>query len=245
MDNTKPEIIILKNPAAVAEYAANRFVSVSKEAVLKKSIKHIALSGGSTPALLFKILTSNTYKQQINWQNIHLWWGDERAVAPDHSESNFGLAQKLLLRKIDIPPKNMHRIKAELKPDTAANQYQHEMIDNISLINNVPAFDWTILGMGEDGHTASLFKIDDNFYTHNLTSITAHTQSGQKRISLSKRTLCTSKYITFMVTGKNKAEKIKVILGEKENVKDCPASLIRSNDGKTVWVLDEEAGKLL
>jgi 6-phosphogluconolactonase len=245
MDNNTPEIIILKDPAAVAEYAANRFVCLSKEAEQEKSIKHIALSGGSTPSLLFKILTSSTYKQQIIWQNIHLWWGDERAVAPDHSESNFGLAQKLLLGKIDISPNNIHRIKAELDPDTAASQYQQEMINNISLTRNVPAFDWTILGMGEDGHTASLFKVDDNFYTQKFTSVTTHPQTGQKRISLTWETLCASKYITFMVTGKNKAEKIKEILRKKENVNGCPASLIRSSDGKTVWLLNKEAGQLL
>ena len=139
MDNHTPEIIILKDPNAVADYAANRFVYVSKEAVQDKSIKHIALSGGSTPALLFNMLTSNKYKGQIYWQNIHLWWGDERVVAPDHPESNFGLAQKLLLKKIDIPQNNIHRIKAELEPDIAAKQYQQELIDNITLIENVPA----------------------------------------------------------------------------------------------------------
>jgi len=245
MDNNTPEIIILKSQGAVAEYAANRFVYVSKEADQKKSIIHIALSGGSTPALLFNMLTSNTYKEQIYWQNIHLWWGDERAVAPDNSESNFGLAQKLLLGKIDIPPDNIHRIKGELEPDTAANQYQHEMLNNISLISNVPAFDWTILGMGEDGHTASLFNTDENFYTQKLTCVTAHPQSGQKRISLSKKTLCASKYITFMVTGKNKAAKIKKILEKEKTANTFPASHIRSNNGKTVWLLDEEAGKLL
>ncbi len=86
MDYHKPEIIILKNPADVTVYAANRFVSISKEAEQEKSIKHIALSGGSTPALLFKTLTSDTYNKQINWNNIYLWWGDERAVPPDHPE---------------------------------------------------------------------------------------------------------------------------------------------------------------
>jgi 6-phosphogluconolactonase len=245
MDNNTPEIIILKNPTAVAVHVANKFVYISKEAAQEKSIKHIALSGGSTPALSFEILTSNHYKEQIIWQNIHLWWGDERAVAPDNSESNFGLAQKLLLGKIDIPPNNIHRIKGELKPDKAAKEYQQEIIDNISKVNNIQAFDWTILGMGEDGHTASLFKTDDNFYTNNLTSVTEHPQSGQKRISLTKKTLCASKHITFMVTGKNKAERIKEILGKKETVNDYPASLIRPNESKTIWLLDEEAGQLL
>jgi 6-phosphogluconolactonase len=243
MDNHTPEIIILKDPNAVADYAANRFVYVSKEAVQDKSIKHIALSGGSTPALLFNMLTSNTYKQKINWQNIHLWWGDERAVAPDNSESNFGLAQKLLLGKIDIPPDNIHRIKGELKPDKAAKEYQQEMIDNIPLISNVPAFDWTILGMGEDGHTASLFKTNDNFFTNNLTSVTVHPQSGQKRISLSKKTLCASKHITFMVTGGKKTKIINQILGKTIHVSNYPAGLIKSKEGITEWVIDEEAVK--
>lgn len=245
MDNPTPEIIILKNPVAVAEYAANRFVYVSKKAEQEKTIKHITLSGGNTPALLFKMLTSHTYKNLINWHNIYLWWGDERAVAPDHSESNFGLAQKLLLTRINIPSNNIHRIKTELEPDTAAEQYQQEIIDTFSLTNNTPSFDWTMLGMGEDGHTASLFKVDDNFHTHNLTAVTVHPQSGQKRISLTKRTLCASKSITFLVTGKNKAKKIKEILGKNEIATDFPASFIRSNNGKTVWLLDKEAGQLL
>ena len=243
MDNHTPEIIILKDPNAVADYAANRFVYVSKEAVQDKSIKHIALSGGSTPALLFNMLTSNKYKGQIYWQNIHLWWGDERVVAPDHPESNFGLAQKLLLKKIAIPQNNIHRIKAELEPETAANQYQHEMINNISLISNVPTFDWTILGMGDDGHTASLFNVDESFYTDNLTAVTTHPKTGQKRITLTPKTLCASKHITFMVTGKKKAEKINQILGKTIHVSNYPAGLIKSKEGITEWVIDEEAVK--
>jgi 6-phosphogluconolactonase len=243
MGNHTPEIIILKDPNAVADYAANRFVYVSKEAAKDKSIQHIALSGGSTPALLFEILSSNIYKQQINWQNIHLWWGDERAVPPDHSESNFGLTQKLLLSKIDIPQNNIHRIKAELQPDTAANQYQHEMINNISLTNNVPTFDWTILGMGDDGHTASLFNVDDNFYTDKLTAVTTHPKTGQKRITLTPKTLCASKHITFMVTGKKKTKIIKQILEKTIPVSNYPAGLIKSKEGITEWVIDEEAVK--
>jgi 6-phosphogluconolactonase len=243
MGNHTPAIIILKDPNAVADYAANRFVYVSKEAEQKKSIKHIALSGGSTPGLLFKILTSNTYKEQINWQNIHLWWGDERAVPPDHSESNFETAQKLLIKKIDIPLNNIHRIKSELKPDTAAEKYQQEIIDNITLIDNVPTFDWTILGMGEDGHTASLFNVDDNFYSDMLTAVTTHQKTGQKRITLTPKTLCASKHITFMVTGKKKAKKLNQILGETIPISNYPAGLIKSKEGITEWVIDEEAVK--
>lgn len=241
MNNHKPCIIILKNPLGVAEYAANRFVSISKESEQEKTIKHIALSGGSTPVLLFKILTSDTYNHQINWHNIHLWWGDERAVPPDHPESNFGNAQKLLLRKIDIPLNNIHRIKAELEPNTAAEKYQQEMIDNITLISNIPVFDWTILGMGEDGHTASLFNTDDNFYVDKLTAVTTHTQSGQKRITLTPKSLCASILITFMVTGKNKSTMINQILGKTIPASNYPAGLIKSKEGITEWVIDEEA----
>ena len=114
MDNNTPEIIILKNPGAVAEYAADRFLNISAEAKKENRIKHISLSGGKTPALLFKLLSSNKYKQMIIWQNINLWWGDERTVPPDDPESNFGNTNKLLLSKTNIPFLNIHRIKGEL-----------------------------------------------------------------------------------------------------------------------------------
>ena len=215
MRTHKHSIIKLPDASAVAEYAANKFIKISSDAEKDKAIKHISLSGGNTPAILFKMLASDNYKDQINWRNIHLWWGDERAVSPDNPESNFGNAKKLLLLKISIPPDNIHRIQGELKPENAAEKYSLEIIDHIPFINGLPALDWTILGMGDDGHTASLFMIDNNFYTENLTDVTAHPQSGQERITLTQKMLCASKQITFLVTGKNKAAKTEEILGVK------------------------------
>ena len=119
------------------------------------------------------------------------------------------------------------------------------MLENITPIDNIPSFDWTILGMGEDGHTASLFNVDDNFITQNLTTVTTCPKSGQKRISLSKKTLCASKYITFLVAGKSKDEVVKAVLGKNKKSNDYPAARIKSNKGKTVWVIDIEAGELL
>ena len=117
------------------------------------------------------------------------------------------------------------------------------MLDNIKLIDNVPAFDWTILGMGEDGHTASLFNVDDSFYTDNLTAVTTHPKTGQKRITLTPKTLCASKHITFMVTGKKKTKIINQILKKTIPVSNYPAGLIKSKEGITEWVIDEEAVK--
>ncbi len=245
MINQSPEIIILKDPHAVAEYTADKFIQISAEAEKHKSIKHISLSGGSTPSLLFKRLASDNYLKHINWQNIHIWWGDERTVLEEDPESNYGKTHTLLLSKIDIPNENIHRIKVEFKPEKAAAEYQEEVMDNIPKLIGIPVFDWTILGMGEDGHTASIFKIDDNFCTENLTDVTIHPQSGQKRITLTAKTLRASKRITFLVTGEKKSKRIKEILGKINLINDYPASLIRSESGITEWVLDEKAGELL
>jgi len=245
MNNHVPEIIILKNPAAVAEYTAKVFIDLSRHAEKNNSIKHIALSGGSTPALLFEILASDIYKDQINWQNIHLWWGDERTVPPDNTESNYGKTHALLLSKITIPEENIHRIKGEFEAEKAAAEYQRELIDHIPVLKGIPVFDWTILGMGDDAHTASLFRVDPDFYTDDLTAVTTHPETDQRRITLTPKTLCASKRITFMVTGRNKAEKIKEILGERSPDKGYPASHIRSENGITEWVLEKEAAKLL
>ena len=119
------------------------------------------------------------------------------------------------------------------------------MLDIITQVDNCPSFDWVILGMGEDGHTASLFIVNEYFYTQKLTCVTVHPQSGQKRISLSQKTLCASKNITFMVTGKDKSAMIKKIVGKEKSAENYPASHIRSKFGKTIWLLDKEAGRLI
>lgn len=119
---------------------------------------HISLSGGSTPKMLFKLLASQPYANDIQWQNLHFWWGDERCVAPDDAESNYGEANALLFSKINMPAQNIHRILGENEPQAEAERFAQAMAHVIPTENGTPVFDWILLGVGADGHTASLFQ---------------------------------------------------------------------------------------
>lgn len=118
---------------------------------------HISLSGGSTPKMLFKLLASQPYANDIQWQNLHFWWGDERCVAPDDAQSNYGEANALLFSKINMPAQNIHRILGENEPQAEAERFAQAMAHVIPTENGTPVFDWILLGVGADGHTASLF----------------------------------------------------------------------------------------
>jgi len=242
MDHSAIKIIKLTDPLSVAEYAANILCSISDAAVTQNLVKHIALSGGSTPALLFRLLSSKKYIQRICWNRIHLWWGDERCVPPDSPESNFGNANRLLLKNIKIPLQNIHRIKGELSPQEAAGQYQQEIHQHLPKKQNMSVFDWVILGMGSDGHTASIFNPAALLDSDTLTAVTVHPESGQNRITLTPRVLQSSKRITFLVTGKEKSGMVRKIHHQSGNDPTYVAGEIISRTGITEWVLDAEAG---
>lgn len=245
MDHSDIKIIKLADPLSVAEYAANIFCQLSDDAVAHNNEKHIALSGGSTPALLFKLLVSEKYRTRINWKKIHFWWGDERSVPPDSPDSNFGNAHLLIFSKIDFPSQNIHRIKGELDPDLAADLYQDEILRIVPKIENIPAFDWVLLGMGEDGHTASIFDTKTQFKKDALTAVTTHPVTMQKRITLTPRMIQSSKRITFLVTGREKSDMVKKIHQKDANDPTCPAGEIVSSFGITEWVVNAEAGSQL
>ncbi|OOF48011.1 6-phosphogluconolactonase [Rodentibacter trehalosifermentans] len=202
---------------------------------------HISLSGGSTPKLLFKTLAQHPYNTGIHWQNLHFWWGDERMVAPQDSESNYGEVQKLLFDHIQIPTENIHRIRGENEPHFELKRFQEELSEFIP--NGV--FDWVILGIGADGHTASLFPNQTDFDDENLAVIAKHPESGQIRISKSAKFIEQAKRITYLVTGEGKAEILKEIQTTPAEHLPYPAAKIKAQNGVTEWYLDKAAAKLL
>ncbi len=205
---------------------------------------NIALSGGSTPLKIFKILSSE-YKVKINWKIVRLFWGDERCVPPESNESNYGTAKKLLIDKINIPEQNIFRVKGEDNPGNEAIRYSEIIKENVKTENNLPAFDLTILGVGEDGHTASIFP--DQMYllkSDNICETAVHPGTKQKRITITGKVINNSKRIFILVNGKNKAEIIKRILGNK-NSRSLPAQNIEAKNGTLHWYLDQNAAKLL
>lgn len=211
----------------------------------KDKASHISLSGGSTPLLLFKFLAQSTYAQSINWQKLHFWWGDERCVAATDPESNFGQCKQFLFDSINIPAENIHRIKGEKDPQQEAIRYAQEIREHIDSVNGIPQFDWILLGVGGDGHTASLFPGQTNFQDPHLTLVATQPQSGQLRVSKTAILIENSQRITYLVLGENKADIIQKINAETADSERYPAAKIKSKAGVTQWYLDSGSAKLL
>ncbi|MCB0753874.1 MAG: 6-phosphogluconolactonase, partial [Ignavibacteriae bacterium] len=209
----------------------------------KKKDFYVALSGGSTPQLLFKELKKN-YQESVDWQFVHIFWGDERCVVPESDESNFGVAQKLLLSKIKIPKENIHRIRGEDKPNTEARRYSGEIMMNVPSKKNMPKFDLIILGLGTDGHTASIFPNQVKlFESENYCDMTVQPKTRQKRITITGKVINNAANIYFLVTGKEKSEAVAEILYKKGNYKKYPASHVAPTWGNIKWYLDKEAAR--
>ncbi|MHB1688393.1 MAG: 6-phosphogluconolactonase [Ignavibacteriaceae bacterium] len=203
----------------------------------------ISFSGGSTPKIFFRELAQPPFSDRINWNRVQIFWCDERCVPPADSESNYGMTKENLFDCIKIPEENIHRIIGESHPEKEAVRYSKE-IDKILPRgrNNFPQFDWVFLGMGADGHTASLFPNAELLYScSNIAGVAVHPVTGQKRISLTEKIINNSKRISFVVTGKDKAITLKEILNEQSESKNFPASHIKPSDGKLDWWIDKEA----
>lgn len=202
---------------------------------------HIALSGGSTPKVVFDELANN-FQKDIDWSGVHLYWGDERCVPPDHDDSNYKMTVEHLISKIDIPEENVHRIYGESNPEEEAKRYADLLAEQLPLENGIPQFDLVILGMGDDGHTASIFPHEIGlWHSERHCEVANHPDSGQQRITLTGQVINTAVLVTFLVTGKSKKEKVREILENEGGSERYPASLVKPTDGKLVWFLDEEA----
>ncbi len=236
----KPEIKIFLTPEELSLQLAKEIRDIVSENASKDNDTFIALSGGSTPKVLFTLL-SGEFRDKIQWNRVHLFWGDERCVPPDDEQSNYGMTKKNLLGKINIPEKNVHRIRGENEPLEEVKRITGEIKYFVPFANNLPQFDINLLGLGSDGHTASLFPGKSlSGIIERIVGIAVHPDSGQKRISLTYETINNSKRNIFMVTGKKKSDIIFKILGSKIIDKKFPAAKIKASD-YLEWYLDEEA----
>jgi 6-phosphogluconolactonase len=205
----------------------------------------LALSGGTTPKVIFQTLVRD-FKKKIDWNKVHFFWGDERCVPPDHPESNYGMAKEYLLDHIDIPVENIYRIKGEDNPDNEAERYSNEIKKYLPEVNGLPQFDAAMLGLGEDGHTASIFPDQLKLLSSDKICETAiHPSTKQKRITLTGKVINNSGEIYFLVTGKKKSIIVKKILNKKNNYLKFPASHINPFNGELFWFLGDEAASEL
>ena len=233
------EIKITGSPRKVARRATKYILSLLQNSGNQRF--DIALSGGSTPKLLFERLTEKLVDKS-EWKRIHLWWGDERCVPMDSSESNFRMTEETLISKVPIPKENIHRIRGEANPEAEALRYGEEIRNNLNLLHNWPVFDLFILGLGEDGHTASIFPDQmELLKSDEICDVAINPTTGQKRITLTGKAINNANEIIFLVTGESKAEKVAEIMNNEPSAKMLPAYFIIPTHGKLTWFIDEEA----
>lgn len=202
---------------------------------------HIALSGGSTPKSIFEYLAAY-HQDTIEWHKVKFFWGDERCVPPTDSESNYKMANDALLSKLKIPAKNIFRIKGENEPQLEAKEYSEIVDKQLPQINNIPKFDLIMLGLGEDGHTASIFPNQKSLLNSDkIYATVVHPVSGQTRITLTGKVINNASTVVFIATGKNKAKVVDEIINNKGNYKDYPASFVNPQNGELYWLLDKPA----
>jgi len=238
-------IKIYQTPAVLAESFAAELVLIITDLTKKGRTVTIALSGGSTPELLFSVLADRYYNSAV-WEHVHFFWGDERCVPPVSNESNYGLAKRTLFDKIGIPSKNIHRILGENDPSDESLRYSSEITSFTQEKNGLPAFDIVLLGLGEDGHTASIFPgYLDLLTSEKICEVAVNPYSGQKRITITGRIINNAASVFFLATGKKKSVIVENIFDKKPASLNYPASFIVPLNGQLQWYLDNDAASLL
>jgi 6-phosphogluconolactonase len=246
----KAEIQVLSNLQELTRRAAVEFVSQATEAVRRKGLFTVALSGGSTPKGLYSLLADGNegFRARVAWDKIHFFWGDERHVPPDHPESNYRMAYEALLSKIPVPPDNVHRIKAE-NPNAAdaARDYEEILREFFKLgQGQKPRFDLVLLGMGPEGHTASLFPGSEVIHEKGRLVAAPWVEKFKTyRITLTPPVLNNAVCVMFLVSGEEKAETLKSVLQGEYRPDQFPAQVIHPLSGRLVWLVDQAAVRLL
>ena len=243
----KREVRRYPNLEILSEAAAEFICSLVGERVSQDGLFTIALSGGKSPKLLYEKLAAPPHAARIPWSHIHLIWGNERCVPPDHPESNFSMAFHALISKVPIPPQNVHRMPAEIEPPgDAAEAYERilsEFFGSPKEAGPIPTFDLIVLGVGKDGHTASLFPGDQALEEEKrwVTAVlTPHGSPPVPRITLTLPLINRARCVLFIVSGSGKREVVRSILEEPDSAAQrYPAARVNP-DGKVVWLIDEE-----
>jgi 6-phosphogluconolactonase len=241
----RPEIIICRDARELAQRAAEQFVALTEAAIARSGRFAVALSGGSTPRAAYALLASAKFS--VEWSRVHLFWGDERCVPPDHPESNFRMVEEALLAKIRIPPENIHRMPGEKEPEAAAEAYEAELRKFFAVERGGrPRFDLIFLGLGDDGHTASLFPGVAALDEADRWIAAVYVEKFRSyRLTLTLPVLNAAAQMTFLVSGGSKAKIVGQILSSDSSSSDYPAAKVRPSDGRLTWMLDPDAAKEL
>jgi 6-phosphogluconolactonase len=238
-------LLVFDDAESLARGAAARVAELARESIGARGLFAVALSGGSTPRRVYELLAGAEFRGSIDWPNVHVFFGDERMVPPDHAESNYRMAREALLSKVDVPPENVHRIDGVGDAAANASAYESELR---GLFGDVewPRLDQVLLGMGDDGHTASLFPGTEVLKEQRLWVAPNWVEKlGAWRVTLTAPAINAARRVTFLVTGSAKAERLREVLKGGRDFARLPSQLIRPSDGTLEWFVDRAAAARL
>ena len=236
------QIAIYPDIDTLSQEAAQYIVRLANQSIVTHGRFTIALSGGSTPKKLYGLLGSEPFRSQIDWAQVEIFWGDERCVSPDDPESNYAMAQQVLLSKIPIPNNRIHRMPADQSDREAASQAYTEEMRRTFGTDGIPAFDLIQLGMGPEGHTASLFPHQPSLHEQQrLVMPVSVPKPPPDRLTFTPPLLNAAHNILFLVTGSEKSDAIHTVLEGDYNPDEYPAQIVQPEHGEVVWILDKEA----
>jgi 6-phosphogluconolactonase len=241
----KLDLRLFQDLEELSRAAAVLFVDQSVKSMADRNRFLVALNGGSTPTRLFQLLASD-FRDHVDWNRVHVFWGDERCVPPNDPGSSYGQARDTLLIHVPIPDGNIHRVRGELGPLDAANEYASTLQQYASPPLSWPRFDLVYLGMGEDGHTASLFPGSPLDVSEPSLPVTAHYQDRPaNRVTLTPVVFNAARLVAFMATGEKKAQTLAEVLSGRYNPEQYPAQRIEPKEGRLIWLVDEDAASRL
>lgn len=237
------EIRVLPDPAEAAEAAARELVAAFSDALADHGLFRVAFSGGSTPRLFFDALASAAFRPLVDWTHARIFFVDERCVPPEDERSNYRLAKERLLDPLGVPTENVFRMRGEEEPRRAADEYETVLQREFGAADDAPRFDYLLLGLGADGHTASLFPgtraVEE---TRSRVAANYVPKLGEWRLTLTLPVLNSARRAVFLVVGGEKREALAAVMRAEGGSASLPASLVRPERGSLVWIVDEAAG---
>jgi 6-phosphogluconolactonase len=248
------DLRVLPDAAGLAQAAAELFAATAADAIAARGLFTVVLSGGSTPRAMHARLSGDGFGGQIDWRRTHFFFGDERCVAPEHADSNYRMARETLLDPIGALPDSVHRIHGEDEPDSAATSYEAELRSFFEAHPSVsglptPRFDLIWLGMGDDGHTASLFPHSAAIHeTQRWVIAVPHNTPPPPlvpRVTITPVVINAAARVVFLVSGTAKAERLRAVIAGEHNPDELPSQIVRPLHGQLTWLVDTDAAARL
>ncbi len=239
-DPTRGIVRVVPDPASLAESAAEAFVRLTSAAIAVRGRFTVALSGGHTPRALYELLATSRFASRIDWSRVYVFWGDERCVPPDDPQSNYRMAREMLLDRVPLPADNIYRMKGELEPNQAAADY--DLLLREFWGNRLGVFDLVLLGLGENGHTASLFPGMPAVHEQVRWVLAQYVREVQTwRLTLTPVVINAAANVLFLVEGTSKANVLRQVLQGPYQPDRLPAQIVRPTHGKPTWLVDVAA----